>query len=198
MKILSFFISALFIVQINCSVKPEKYSEYIVSKQKKFCKVTARNGIRARVCYVPSDFYRARDITRSTNAGNSTINKYKNNLFFIFTVEYDSISAKKLSPLLSQHGIQGFKQNVITQNFLRQDDFLLVYREDTIKTVTRNFERDWGSGTGDSFLLQFAKTDCKYPFRKYTLIIRNTLPELGNLKVKLSTIVHSSKKLQGT
>jgi hypothetical protein len=73
----------------------------------------------------------------------------------------------------------------------------MLSKNDTVMVSSCNYERNWGIGNGDIFLLAFSRKQLEKELGSYRLIIRNLLVEIGTLEIKMSGIVKKSKKLKG-
>lgn len=195
-KILFLLIFAF--VQIGCdsALTPDQYMQFTEKNRKKFSLAVERNGVKATIAYQPIEYYAAREMQFDTTLSlDSAINRYEKSVFFVLVIEAKKV--KTGSILLEKNGLNGFGENVIKNSFDRTQDIFLLNGKDTVKLMAYNYERNWGIGNEDSFLLTFSKNDLKSDLEKYDLIIRNIVPELGTVDIKIKRLMKMKKKLKG-
>jgi hypothetical protein len=180
----------------NSGLSAKDYLQYFEKNRDKYCKKIKRNGMVANVGFVPNEYYAAREMAADTALGrDKALRKYENSMFFIFSI--NSGNNGHQSVLLSKDGAAGFKDNVMQNNFDRDQDIFLLHGSDTVKAAACNYERNWGFGNDDVFLIGFPRINMTKDSRNYRLVIRNIVPELGTIDVKLSEIVLKGKKIKG-
>jgi hypothetical protein len=195
-KFLILLVVSIFCLQCSNNLTAKEYVQYYEKNKKKYCKNIERNGIVATVCYVPSEYYAARDISNGIAAStDSTFARYKNSLYFV--VLFKSKNGAKGSVLLQKDGIAGFKDNVLQNTFGRDQDIFLLHGNDTIKAATFNYERNWGMGTADVFTMVFPRSRINESIKNAHLIVRNFLPEFGTIDVSLKGILRNPVTLRG-
>jgi len=180
----------------NSTFTPKQYMDYFEAHRAEFTKTIEHNGVKAIVAYLPTEYYVARDMASDgTLKLDSTIKRYENSLFFVFTIIGDKY--KNGSVLLEQQGIDNFKENVELNTFERGQDIFLFSGSDTIRTSGYNYDRNWGMGSGDAFLIAFAKKSLKYKMETYHLIIREMTSELGTVDIAVKDLIIKNKRLKG-
>lgn len=160
-------------------------------------KTIERNNVKALVAHMPAEYYAAMAMQNDTTFRvDSALKRYDNSVFFVLSIKA-AVDSVTMSPLLSHIGVAGFKENVERNSFDRDQDVFLLYGKDTVKTMSIRYERNWGVGNDDSFLLGFSRKSLKGELNKYHLIIREMTPELGTIDIKVSELIKTTKRLKG-
>jgi hypothetical protein len=189
-------IVALVLCGCGRDLPPQAYMDYFGKNKDKFCKVVTRNGVTAKIAFVPSEYFVARDLNAGVSTSlDSLSSRYGKSLFFVFSLG-DS-SNRSNSILLERGGVQGFRESVFRNTFERGQDIFLLRGTDTVKVAACNFDRNWGLSNDDSFLIAFAKSDLRSKPEAYHLIIREMVPELGTVDLSLGDIVKKTRTLKG-
>jgi hypothetical protein len=182
----------------GCSSKlePEEYIEYINREGDKFCKTVERNGFITTVCHRPNEYYAAQEMRiDSTLTVQETLNKYQNTV--IFTCEViakDNSNSGRL--LLQGNGFADYGKNVNKNTFGKKDDIFLVNGNDTVQIAEYQYERNWGTGNGDVFVMSFPIKELRPDLKKYHLIIRNLIPEIGTIDIHIADVMRRVKGLK--
>jgi hypothetical protein len=187
-----------FILLISCksTLTPKQYMEYFEQHRGDYTKTIERNGVKTIVAYLPTEYYVARDIeSDSTLSIDSTFRKYENSVFFVFSITGEKF--KSGSVLLEQKGMSGYKENVERNTFERGQDVFLMKGNDTLRTTGYSYDRNWGFGGGDAFLIAFSKKSLKSKLEDYHLIIREMTSELGTIDIAVKDLLKQNKRLKG-
>lgn len=177
-------------------MNPQTYLAHYTNHKKDTVKEIKRNGIKMSIVLVPSSFYIAQEMALYPDIPIDSIeSKYMDGLYFIVEIRGDTSTG--LSPLLLKKGMNGYGAQVYENSFLKNEDFMLVCKSDTILTAGYNFERSWGIGNADCFTISFSKKGAKFPIGKYQIVIRDLLPELGTIEIKLKSFKKYKGKLKG-
>lgn len=188
----------LILFQIFCSsgLSPEEYLSYYEKNKHKYTETIERNSVKAVICYQPNEFFIARELASNTSDNNEIINnKYNKSLFF--TLSLSSDKKQRGSFLLEREGVQGFSKNVFKNTFNRGNNFFLSIQTDTVKIADYHYERNWGIGNEDIFLLTFNRNQLNRKITDYHLIIRDITPEIGTIDIPLKNLVKNTKMLKG-
>lgn len=189
-------LAALIMANCTMQMKPKEYMRYYESHRKLFSSTANRNGVSATVTYTPSEYYAAREMANNPELSiDSAMKKYGNALYFTLTIASDSPNAG--SVLLSRDGREGFSENVFKNTFGRDRDIFLHCGGDTVKTVNCEYERNWGVGNQDVFLVSFPRSGARSALRRYHIEVRDIVPELGTVDVALKKIMKNPKLLKG-
>lgn len=190
---------ALLVCSGCTALRPEQYMEYMENNRERFCETVERNGIKAVVCYRPNEYYAARDMVRDTTLSvEQAMAEYANSLFFVLAVSSEEYGSG--SVLLEKDGARGFGRNVLTNTFGREGDIFLLNAEDqsdTVDLAQYHYERNWGIGNDDTFLMAFPRERVRNKESKYRLLIRDLLPELGTIDLRLGSLMKATRKLKG-
>lgn len=190
---------ALLVCSGCTALPPEQYMQYMDNNRERFCETIERNGIKAVVCYRPNEYYAARDMVGdSTLTAERAMARYANSLFFVLAVSSEQYGAG--SVLLEKDGAQGFGRNVLTNTFSREEDIFLLNagdQSDTVDLAQYHYERNWGIGNDDTFLMAFPRERVRDNESEYRLMIRDLLPELGTIDLRLGSLMKATRKLKG-
>jgi hypothetical protein len=190
------FLFTLLSCKSDLILTPKQYMDYFEKHRSEYTKTIERNGVKAIVAYLPSEYYAARDLeSDSTLSFKSTIKKYENSLFFVFSVTGEKYQGGSI--LLERQGMAGFKESVDRNTFERGQDIFLLKGSDTVRTAGYHYDRNWGFGSDDSFLLAFSKNSLKSRPESYHLIIREMTPELGTVDIAVKDLMKQNKRLKG-
>jgi len=186
------------IICSNCSkkLKPEEYLNYIDKNGDKLCKTIERNGFITQICYRPNEYYAAQDMCIDTTFNaQDALNKYSNTMIFTCNIKAkDKVNDGQM--LLQGNGFADFKKNVVNNTFEKKGYIFLLNEDDTINVSEYQYERNWGIGNGDAFVLAFSKKKLQQNPKKYHLIIRNLLPEIGTIDIKVAELLRSARGLK--
>jgi hypothetical protein len=179
---------SLFLFTCSSTHSPERYLERFEKQKARQCIKINRNNITATVLCMPAKFFAARDARYdSTLSMENAEKRYSNSLFFALGIRPDS-QAVPGSFLLTKGGYAEFKNNVMRNNFGRENDIFLLYKNDTVRVAGVQYNRDWGMTQEDQFLLTFAADQLKKNANKYHLIIREIAPELGTIDIPVKRL----------
>lgn len=186
-----------FLLSCSSNLTPTEYLSYYEHNRSKLTKTIERNNVKAIVAYMPAEYYAALAMQNDTTLlADSALKRYENSIFFVLNIKAAADSVT-LSPLLTRNGMAGFKESVERNTFDRDQDVFLLYGKDTVKTVGIQYERNWGVGNDDSFLLGFSKKSLKDKLGKYHLILRNMTPEMGTIDLAVKNLRKTTKRLKG-
>lgn len=183
---------------VSCSKRltPEQYMAYMQKQSDKFSESVKHHGVSAKICYIPSEYYAAREMTfDSTLSKEKALDKYKNSLFFTCTVTADSMDERSF--LLTRDGAAGFSANVFKNYFGHTENIFLLYGTDTVKCDGYQYDRNWGMTNDDSFLIAFNKEKIKSSIDNYHLIMREITEETGTIDIELHKLIKKAPQLKG-
>jgi len=175
---------------------PERYVAHYTKNRRALCRSVERNGVSAEVVYVPNEYYAARDMVSDRTLGaNKALERYQNSLFLVLSVRPET--PIQGSVILSRGDRGSFQREIARNSFGRDSDAFLVDGLDTVRAIAWNYDRNWGIGNEDSFLLAFPRNRLRGNPQKYRLIVRNTAPELGTIDMALSGLLGKIGNLKG-
>lgn len=183
-------------VVTSCAMSPDKYMADFDRHRSKFSTAIERNGMKATITYLPSEYVAARDMLSKPGLhADSAMKPYANSLFMALGIA--SKEPSNGSALLLRNGAAGWRENVLSNTFGLDEGIFLLNGRDTVKASGYNYERNWGLTGEDVFVLTFSRSSLKSNVGNYHLVMRGVCPELGTLDAKLSTIVKNTRKLRG-
>lgn len=148
------------------------------------------------LCHRPAEYYAAQDCTADTNLkASQAILNYRNGLYFTLAITADSLDQG--SYLLYKDGLQNYSNNVTRNTFHRDQDIFLLNGSDTIKLSDYQYERNWGYGNEDVFVLMFDRPKNEKQLRHYDLYIRNFSSEIGTATFPLAKLLAKYGRLKG-
>jgi hypothetical protein len=188
---------ALFQFQCGRGLSPRNYMRHFEKNRVKYCQTIKHNGIAAKVCYMPTEYYAARDMMSENKLSlDSAIKRYRNSMYFAISITGDNY--KSGSALLQRDkGMQGFSNNVMRTTFQTEGNLFLLSGQDTIRPANFTYERNWGVGNEDVFFASFSRKELNKPYSAYHLIFRDIAPELGTVDIALKELIRNNKKLKG-
>ena len=180
---------------INCAMTPEDYIRHYEKSRSKYAGTVKRNGVIARVVYVPCEYYAARDMMADKQLTlKDALKRYDTSLYFVLLLNAEKGSRESI--LLQRGGMENYKNNVLKNTFERDRDIFLLKDTDTVKVEQYHFDRSWGIGNGDSFTMVFSRKQARNPLKKYHLILRNFVPELGTIDIPLASLIKNKNRLK--
>jgi hypothetical protein len=186
----------IFFAGCSTELKPDEYITYIDKNRDKFCKRIERNGFITTICYQPVEYYAARQMQIDPKISvQEALNKFSNTLIFTCNVKAKNIKDDGRM-VLQGNGFADYGKNVKRHTFGKREDIFLVDGEDTVQVADYHYERNWGIGNGDTFVMSFAKHHIRSNLQQYNLRIRNMLPEIGTIDIKVAGLLRSVRGLK--
>jgi hypothetical protein len=186
----------LFILSCTSSLPPAEYVAYFDKHKKDFQITIKRNGVTATVSYMPNEYYAAREMQYDTAlTAEKAMKQYENSLFFVFSISSEQF--KDGSILFQRDGAEGFTDNIMKYTFDKDRDIFLLKGMDTVKVASCNYERNWGIGNADSYIMAFPRKKLEERMSGYHLYIKDMTPELGTVDVAINSLMKNVKKIKG-
>ncbi len=183
----------LFVTGCSGRVTPQRYLKWYEKNKEKYSVKIERNGVSATVSCEPAQYFAARDMQANPKLDPDTaMKRYEKSLFF--TLDVSANNPGQTSILLQRDGRQGYSANVNKNMFERDKDIFLLCGNDTIRMADYEFERNWGLGTGDVFLMMFSKSKIDKKKSQCHFIARELAPELGTIDINLSRFQNESNQ----
>lgn len=192
-----FILFTFFMLLFSCTtMTPAAYIQHFEKNRAKMARTVERNGVVSKVAYVPAEYYAARDMEMDPKLSlEDALKRYEMSLYFVLLLKCGT--AANQSVLLQKGGVAGFRENVLDNTFRKGQDIFLLAGTDTVKVAQYHYDRNWGIGNGDSFIIVFQKKQIQENVKKYHLILRNFVPELGTIDIPLPLLIKSVYKLKG-
>jgi len=192
MKILlrnSAFIISFLLPGCQSQLTPEKYVSYFDKHARSLAKGIERNGVLAQICYIPSDYYAAREAAARKNVNVDSIKtKYIKSIYFLVSVKPGKDNPNRNLP-----------NSFLTDQSARANDqsFSLVSDRDTVSSAAVLSEKTWNISDEKKLLVSFTKSRIGKSLHQYHFLARNLDPALGTIDMPLKDIVMEMKKLKG-
>jgi len=176
-------------------ISADEYLKHFENNRDSYTSEFEKGAEKILVTYCPNEVYASRELVRDTSLTvQSALDNYSRSCFFVvsvFNTEHPAIS-----PLLMKDGSTGYSDNVYKYAFSKKKDFVLAHKKDSLQSVSCKLQRSWGVSKGDALLVTFDKSKLETDISKYTLLVRDLLPQFGTLEIPLKNIVNNSIKLK--
>jgi hypothetical protein len=184
------------LLSCTSSLTPQQYIQYFEKHRSNFRTTIQRNGVTATVSYLPNEYYAAQEMQVDTTLTTArALKTYENSMFFVFSITSEQF--KNGSILLQRDGVEGFADNVMKYTFDKEKDIFLLKGKDTVKAASCNYDRNWGIGNADSYVIAFPRKRLNGKTSGYHLYIKDMSPELGTVDVAINSLIKNVKKLKG-
>jgi len=174
----------------------DDYLKYIEKHKEAYCTTIERNKVYATVCFQPTEYIMARELSANPEIPlDSLQNRYGKSLHFLFFLQSKQQNS---SALLEGDNVDDFRSKIRKNTFGRSErNFFLYEGTDTIPINSYHYERNWGIGNEDVFMLLFNRNDLNMDIKRYKFVARDIIPELGTFEINMKEIIKRTPKLKG-
>jgi hypothetical protein len=175
---------------------PVNYIQHYEKNRSRFSQTIDRNGVVAKVAYIPGEYYAARDMEADEKLSlTEALNRYEPSLYFVLQLQAEGEPGK--SVLLQNSDMDSYRAGVLQNTFERNRDIFLLNGADTVSVSQYHYDRNWGVGNGDCFMMVFQKSIVQKDLKRYHLILRNFVPAIGTIDIPLTSIIKNTCRLKG-
>lgn len=182
---------------VSCTtMTPANYTKHYEKNRSRFSRAIDRNGVVAKVAYIPDEYYAARDMEADEKLSlTEALNRYEPSLYFVLQLQAEGEPNK--SVLLQNSDMDSYRAGVLKNTFERKQDIFLLNGTDTVSVSQYHYDRNWGIGNGDSFMMVFQKSLVQKDLKRYHLILRNFVPAIGTIDIPLTSLIKNTCRLKG-
>jgi hypothetical protein len=190
----------LALIPYGCSTKmtPAEYLRYFEKNRLKYSKVIECSGVSVTVTLMPTEYHVAREMEADSCLNIDTLfSNYSKTLIIVLSASSAAAEFENGSPLVQSSNMADFRKKLINTTFLPVNNFFITDGFDTITAANCNYERSWGIGNEDTFLLTFPACKLKRNLKEYNIIIRELSPAIGTIEVRIADLEKRKVKLEG-